>query len=52
MNGTVKGQGLVVMIPTVPKPNKAEIKAGCKIQVLTIFKGKPTYEKIKTGPGQ
>ena len=48
VNVTVEGQGLDVMIPTIPKPNKADIKAGFKIQVLTVIKGKPTYEKMKT----
>ena len=48
VNVTVEGQGLDVMIPTIPKPNKADIKAGFKIQVLTAIKGTPTYEKMKT----
>ena len=37
-----------MMISTIPKPNKVDIKAGFKIQVLTVIKGKPTYEKMKT----
>ena len=47
MNVTVDGHGLDIMIPTIPKPNKADIKAGFKFQFLTALKGKPTYEKMK-----
>ena len=47
VNVTVEGQGLDVMIPTIPTPNKADIKAGFKIQVLAAIKGKPTYKKMK-----
>ena len=47
VNVTVDGHGLDIMIPTIPKPNKADIKAGFKFQVLTEVKGKPTYEKMK-----
>ena len=48
VNVTVEGQGLDMIIPTIPKPNKADIKAGFKTQVLTAIKGKSTYEKMKT----
>ena len=48
VNVTVDGYGLDVLIPTIPKPVKADIKAGFKIQVLTEIKGRPTYEKMKT----
>ena len=47
MNVPVDGQGLDVMTPTIPKPNKAGIKARFKIQVLTIIKGKLTYSWIE-----
>ena len=47
MNVTVDGHGLDIMIPMIPKPNKADIKAGFKFEVLTVLKGKPTYEKMK-----
>ena len=46
-NVTVNGQGLDIMIPTIPRPNKEDIKAGFIFKVLTIIKGKPTYEKVK-----
>ena len=48
VNVTVDGYGLDVLIPTIPKPVKADIKAGFKIQVLTEIKGRPTYEKMKS----
>ena len=47
MNVTVDGQGLNIVIPTIPRPNKEDIKAGFRFKVLTIIKGKPTYEKMK-----
>ena len=47
VNVTVDGHGLDIMIPTIPKPDKADIKAGFKFLVLAEVKGKPTYEKMK-----
>ena len=47
VNVTVDGQGLDIMIPTILKPNKADITAGFKFKVLTVIKCKPTYKKTK-----
>ena len=47
MNVTNDGQGLDIMIPTIPRPNKEDIKAGFGFKVLTVIKGKPTYKKMK-----
>ena len=47
MSVTFDGQGLDIMIPTIPRPNKEDIKAGFSFKVLTAIKGKPTYEKMK-----
>ena len=46
MNVTANGQGLDIMIPMTPRPNKEDTKAGFRFKVLTIIKGKPTYEKM------
>ena len=48
MNATVDGQGLDMMVPMIPESNKADTKAGFRIQVLTAIKSTPTYEKMKT----
>ena len=47
VNVTVDGQGPGIMIPTILKPNKADITAGFKFKVLTVIKCKPTYKKTK-----
>ena len=48
VNVMVDSHGLDVLIPTIPKPVKTDIKAGFKIPVLTEISGRPTYEKMKT----
>ena len=47
VNVTVDGHGLDTMIPTIPKPNKEDIKAGFRFKILTAISGRPTYEKMK-----
>ena len=47
VNVTVDGHGLDTMIPTIPRPNKEDIKAGFRFKILTAIAGRPTYEKMK-----
>ena len=46
VNATVNGQDLDIIIPTITRPNKEDIKVGFRFKVLTAIKGKPTYEKM------
>ena len=41
VNVTVDGQGLSIMIPTIPRPNKEDIKAGFRFKILAIINSHP-----------
>ena len=47
VNVIVDCQGLDIIIPTIPRLNKEDVKVGFRYKVLTVIKGKPTYEKMK-----